>query len=105
MGSIAADADDLAGFQHAQELGLEGQRHVPHLVEEQRAADGIFESTLARLVGAGVGAGLVPEQLVVEQIFVESRAVEGHERFVARAGCCSGWHEPPVPCRCRSRPG
>ena len=37
-GLAAADALDLALLQHAQQLGLHGQRHVAHLVEEERAA-------------------------------------------------------------------
>ncbi len=83
---VAADARDLAVFQHAQQLGLQRQRHVADFVEEQGAAVGIFETALAHLVGAGEGAGLVAEQLVVEQALVQGGAVQGGERLVlARA--------------------
>ena len=37
-GLVAADALHLALFQHAQQLGLHGERHVADFVEEERAA-------------------------------------------------------------------
>src|SRR5262249_1862236 len=79
---VAAGAKDLAIFQDAKQLGLERQRHVADLIEKGRAAVGIFKAPLAQPVGAGKGAGLVAEQLVIEQVFVQSGAIHGHERLV-----------------------
>ena len=46
-----------------------------HLVEEQRALVGLFEEAGARLVGPGVGAARMSEQLRLEQFRAEGRAV------------------------------
>ena len=40
---VAADALDLAFFQHAQQLGLHVQRHVADLVEKNRAVIRLLE--------------------------------------------------------------
>ena len=48
---VAADAEHFPVLQHAQQLRLQGQRHVADLVEEQRAAVGVLETALAHLVG------------------------------------------------------
>ncbi len=38
-----ADALDFAFFEHAQQLGLHGQRHVADFVEEERSVLGLLE--------------------------------------------------------------
>ena len=58
---IAADAADLAFFEHAQELWLHFQRHFGDFVEKKRAAVGLFETAQMTLDGAGKGALLVAE--------------------------------------------
>ena len=62
-GAVSADAFDLALFQHAQQLGLHGERHVADLIEEQRAVVGLLE--LAQVTGrrAGERSLFVAEQL------------------------------------------
>ena len=58
-----ADLDEFTRLEHAQQAGLGGQRQLGHLVQEQGAAVGLFEITLAGLCGAGKGPFLVTEQL------------------------------------------
>ncbi len=65
---VAAQALELAGLQHAQELHLAHQRQVADLVQKQRAAVGFLEAPDAQLLGAGIGAGLGAEQLGFEQL-------------------------------------
>ena len=69
----AADAEELALRQHAQQPRLQRRRHVADLVEEQRAAVGLFEAADVALAGAGERAGLVAEQFAFQQLRRESR--------------------------------
>ena len=62
-------------LQDAQNLGLRARAHVADFVEEQRAPIGLFEAADALPVGAGESALLVAEELRLEQIFLERRAV------------------------------
>ena len=48
-GSVAADPRDLSALDGGQELGLQVERYVGNLVEEQRAVVGDLE--LARTIG------------------------------------------------------
>ena len=58
------DALHLRALEHAQELGLQRQRQLADLVEEQRAAVGRLEVAPAcAAIGAGERALLVAEQL------------------------------------------
>ena len=58
---------DLALLQHAQQLGLQLERQLADLVEEQRAAVGLLEQAArARAVGAGERAAHVAEQLALD---------------------------------------
>ena len=52
------------------------------LVEEQRAAIGLLEAALPPLGGAGERAGLVAEQLGIQQVFRQRAAIHLHERLV-----------------------
>ena len=45
-GAVLADALELALLQHAQQLGLQRRAHRADLVEEERAAVGLFEPAL-----------------------------------------------------------
>ena len=76
----AADAFELPLLQRAQELGLQRQRQLPDLVEEERAAFGELHPALLQPDGAGEGALLVTEQLRLEERFGERRAVDRDER-------------------------
>jgi len=79
---IGADADDLAVFEDAEELGLHGEWHVAEFVEEERAAVGVFEDALSFAIGAGEGAFGVAEEFAFEEAFALSGAVEGDEALV-----------------------
>jgi hypothetical protein len=79
----AADALDLAAIDGAEELGLEVERELADLVEEQGAARRRLERADAGRAGAGEGAGLVAEQLGLEQVRRDRAAVDDHERAVA----------------------
>jgi hypothetical protein len=79
----AADARDDVLLQHAQHLGLGGEAHVADLVEEQGAAVGLLELPRAVPDGTGEGAAHVPEQLALDQLRRDGRAVHLDERPVA----------------------
>ena len=77
---VAADALERLLLQQPQHLGLQGQRHVADLVEEQGAAVALLELADAAAVGAGEGALLVAEQLALQQVLRDGGAVERQER-------------------------
>ena len=52
---------------------------------------------------AGEGALLVAEQLALEQLGRQRRAIDLHERLAACASSADGWRARPAPCRRRSR--
>ena len=71
---------ELAGLQHAQQLGLPGQGQIADLVEEQRPAVRGFEAAFARLCSPRVGACLGAEQFTLEQVRRQCPCVHPHER-------------------------
>ena len=83
---MAAEPGELAVLQNLQELGLELGAHLPDLVEEHGAATGDLE--LARLARrcACEGAALVAEQLALEQLLGQGRAVHLDEALRAPRG-------------------
>jgi hypothetical protein len=50
-------------LQHAEDLGLRALAHIAHLVEEERAAVGLYEAAYPLIVGARKGALFVAEKL------------------------------------------
>ena len=72
-------------LEHREELGLQLQREIADLVEEDRAPVGHLEEPLAGLLGVGEGALLVAEQLALDQRARQGRAVHVHERPVGLA--------------------
>src|SRR3546814_7945508 len=66
-------------FRSAQQLGLQCQREVTDLVEEQRAAVGLVDPAQRALRRAGEGAAVVSEQLAFHQVGGQRRAVDGDE--------------------------
>ena len=70
-------------LQHAQQLGLQLERHFADFVEEHDAAFGGAEHTEAAPGSAGERALLVAEQLAFGQRRGERGAVDGDKRFVA----------------------
>ncbi|MCY1355441.1 hypothetical protein D9M69_418610 [compost metagenome] len=78
---VGAQALDLAVLQSAQQLGLDRQRQLADLVEEQRAAVGRLETPWPRLPGAGEGTLGVAEQLALGQGLGQRRAVHVDQRL------------------------
>src|SRR5258705_349544 len=73
---VAADGTVFALLQHAQQLGLQVWGHLANLVEQERAALGHLEE--AHLVGVRPRerALLVAEQLALDQVLRDRRAVD-----------------------------
>src|SRR6267142_1705055 len=76
-----ADALELAVLEHAQELGLQLERQLADLVEEQSSIARIFEITGFVLRGAGEGALGVAEQRGLDQGWRDRGAVECKPRL------------------------
>lgn len=53
-------------LEHAQEFGLQRERHVSDLVQEDRAPVRHFQFALLQAVCAGEGASFMPEELVLQ---------------------------------------
>src|SRR5215475_5961384 len=60
--------------------------HLADLVEEDRALVGVLELSELALLRAGEGALLEAEELALEQLRWQGRAVDLHERAIAPAG-------------------
>src|SRR5687767_4610337 len=81
----AAELFDLALLKYAQELGLERERDVADLIEEDRAALGQLELSGASL-DAGRDPALDAEELGLEERLRQGGAVDSHERAVFPRG-------------------
>ena len=93
-----ADADvDLAGargaelhhfmlLEHAEQLRLDGEVEVAHLVEEQRAAVRGDDVALGVGIGAGEGAALRAEEEALGEPRRDGGAVDGDEWSLASGG-------------------
>ena len=99
-----AEPLELALLEHAQQLGLQLQRQVADLVEEDGAVVGELEAALAGGDGAGEGAPFVAEQLALDQRRRQRRAVDADQRRAGAAGCARAAPGRTAPCRCRCRP-
>ena len=88
---LAADARDLPRLHRAQHLGLRHEVHVADLVEEERPAVRLLEEAAALLLRAGEGAPLVAEELTLDELARDGRAVDLHERVRRRAARGGGW--------------
>ena len=80
-GLRAADAVDHALLDGAQQLGLQPHVHLGDFVEQQRAAGRLLELADAARDRAGEGALLVAEQLGLQQVLRDRRAVDRDERL------------------------
>src|SRR5262249_1342397 len=89
-GRAAANAGELALLQHAQQLRLEGERHVGDLVEEERPTGRGLELADPALDGTRERAALVSEQLALEELVRDGGAVERNERAVPRGVVVDG---------------
>ena len=76
----AADARHLAVLQHAQHLGLRGERHVADFIEEERAAVRLLELAGPVLHRARERALHVAEQLALDQLAGNRRAIDLDKR-------------------------
>src|SRR5439155_2611271 len=77
-----ADALELAILQHTQELGLQLERKIADLDEEERASVGELETADLPRERAGERPLLVPEELAFDHTGRESGAVDLHEELV-----------------------
>ena len=59
--TVAADGAHLAELEDAQQLGLHAHRHVPNLVQKERATVGLREKAVARLHRTREGPAHVSE--------------------------------------------
>ena len=75
----AADAIDLALLDRAQQLGLQARVHLADLVEQQRAAARLLELADPPRARPGEGALLVTEQLGLQEVLGNRRAVDRDE--------------------------
>src|SRR5262245_5926708 len=76
----AAEPAHLALFERRQELALRGRREQADLVEEEHAAGGQLEEARLGLPGVRERSALVPEQLRLDQVLRDGRAVDVDER-------------------------
>src|SRR5262249_53314205 len=81
---VAAEPRELPVLEHLEELRLERRGHLPDLVEEDRPAMCHLELAVLTRARAGERALLVAEQLALEQVRRQRRAVDLDERL-ARA--------------------
>ena len=102
-GAGLAERRDLAGFEEAEQLGLEVEAELADFVEEQGAVAGGADQAGVVAVGAGEGAAAVAEELAFEQVARDGGAVERDEGLLRRGRRSRGWRGRGFPCRCRSR--
>src|SRR5688572_26296562 len=77
---VAAHPLDLPLLQHAKELRLHRERHITHLVEEQRAAARALKLPAALLCRARERSRLVAEHLALDKLARDGGAVHLLER-------------------------
>ena len=80
---IFAHPPQLALLDRPQHLGLRAERQLADFIENERAGMGFFEHAGTLGHGPGKGAARVPEQLGLDQIVGERRAVQRAERPAA----------------------
>ncbi len=91
-------------FQHAQQLGLHGERHVADFVQKKRAAGGLLEFSDVPRGRAGEGTFFVAEQFRFDQLGGHGGAIERHERPGAPRAFLVNRARDRVPCPCPFRP-
>ena len=85
-GVASAEAGELAVLQNLQQLGLQRGRHLADFVEQQRALVAQLELAGLGFVGAGEGAGLVAEELALQQLAGNGGAIDLQEGAVRAIG-------------------
>lgn len=89
----ASHATQLAAFQQAQQLCLDGRGHLAHFVEEERSAVRRFDQSLFAGSRSSERTTFVPKELALQQRVRRCCAIQRHERalvawrrIVERAG-------------------
>ena len=72
-------------LQGAQNLGLQRQGHITHLIQKQRALVGLHETPYPVSHGAGERAFAMAKHLAFQQAFRDGRAIDRHEGLVGTA--------------------
>src|SRR4029079_12998931 len=85
-GGVVTERRDFAGFEEAEEFGLELEAHLGDLVEEQGAALGGADDAEVVAVRAGEGAATMAEELAFEQFAGDGGAIERDEGFLGAVG-------------------
>jgi hypothetical protein len=80
---VVTHSTDLGFLQHPQQLGLQRQRQLTNLIEEQGATVGVFEQPDLVANGVGEGSAAMTEQLRLEQRRWQRGAVDRHKSAVA----------------------
>src|SRR6266436_1157290 len=75
-----AESGDLPFLEDTQQLRLRGWREIADFVEEQGAAAGCLERSLAGRIGAGERATLMAKELALHQLVRQRGAVQRDER-------------------------
>src|SRR5208337_653529 len=78
-GARTPQAFELALLQDAQQFGLELERNLANLIQEDRSPIGQFKAADALRDGAGKGAALMSEELAFQQPGGDGGAVQLHE--------------------------
>ena len=84
-------------------LACAGSGSSPTSSRNSVPSPGVFERAAAQAIGAGERAALVAEQLALDELLGQRRAVDGDERRSSRPGPADAARARPAPCRCRSR--
>jgi hypothetical protein len=82
-GAVAAHGSHAPLLEHAEELGLVRERELADLVEEERAPRGLAEEPRAIGGRAREGALEVAEELALDDLVRDRRAVDREERTPA----------------------
>ena len=104
-GRGAADAGDGARLEDAEELGLEVERELADLVEEEGAAAARSKAPTWRASAPVKAPRSWPKSTLSASVRGEVGGVEHHEGPGAARRARRGGRGPAPPCRCRSRPG
>ena len=76
----------FSGFEHTQQTRLQVEGHFTDFIQKNRTVICHFKQAGLVFHGSGKGSGLVTKELTLQQVFAESRTVDGHNRILtARA--------------------
>ena len=84
--TLATDAAEFTILDGRQQLCLQWKRQLADLVEEERAAIGLFEKAAVGLLCAGEGAANMAEELGLEEGVRHARTIDSDERATATRG-------------------